>query len=354
MAQIPSTSGSYGGSRDLLFEDKILVETLPVEDQAQSGTCWSFGVTSLLESEIIAKGGEAVNLSDMWVVRNMYFDKVVKYVRLHGHLNLSVGGAMHDVTEGIKRYGIVPEMAYSGLNYGERSHNFKELDAVLRAYADGVIAAGQPSLVWERGLNMLLDNYFGGRIASFEWEGKSYTPKTYAESLGLNMDDYVSLTSYMHHPYNENVILELPDNWLWGESYNIPIDDLMKIMDRVLESGRSFGLAVDITEDGFLTFGGVATLPLTPEHESRRLDYIQKRRQMEFNRYITTDDHCLQIVGRAEDQNGEIYYKAKNSWGEIEPYGGYFYFSRPYLELKSIMIMVDRNLLPSKYRSNLL
>ncbi|MFR9603212.1 MAG: C1 family peptidase [Rikenellaceae bacterium] len=352
VAQIPTQVKSNAG-HNFKFQDKITVEVLDVEDQAQSGTCWSFGVTSLLESDIIAKGGEAVNLSDMWIVRHSYYDKVVKYVRLHGHLNLSIGGAMHDVTAAIKRYGVVPEAAYPGLNYGTKRHDFRELDVVLRSYADAIIEGGQPSAVWERGLNMILDNYFGQRIASFEWEGKTYTPKSYAESLGLMMDDYISLTSFMHHPYNQMVQLELPDNWMWGEAYNLPIDDLMELMESVVKGGRSFGLAVDITEDSFLTYGGVATIPLTDEHKARRWDYIQKRRQTEFNNFTTTDDHCLHIIGLATDQNGDGYFKAKNSWGKIEPYEGYFYFSKPYLELKTILIMVDRTLLPNNIKKQL-
>ncbi|MFI3293479.1 MAG: C1 family peptidase [Rikenellaceae bacterium] len=338
---------------DLIIEDQISVKVLDVEDQSQSGTCWSFGVTSLFESDMMASGKEAINLSDMWVVRNIYFDKVVKYVRLHGKGNLTVGGAMHDVLEGIKRYGIVPEAAYSGLNYGLSRHDFSEIDAVVKAYADAVIATERPSAVWQRGLNMLLDNYFGARIASFEWEGKSYTPKTYAQSLGLNMDDYVSITSFMHEPYNQFIPLDLPDNWLWGRAYNIPIDELMKLMDKILEGGRSFGMAVDITEDGFSVPKGVATLDLNDELKSERWDYIQRRRQTEFDNYTTTDDHCVHIVGRAKDQNGMVYYKAKNSWGVREPYDGFFYFSRPYAELKTILILVDRNLLPSSIKKGM-
>lgn len=335
---------------DLQIEDKISVKVLDIEDQSQSGTCWSFGVTSLLESDMMAKGKEAINLSDMWIVRNIYFDKVVRYVRLHGKGNLTVGGAMHDVIEGIKRYGVVPEIAYTGLNYGSKKHDFSEIDEVIKAYADAVISTEKPSPVWERGLNMLLDNYFGSRVASFEWKGESHTPKSYAQSLGLNMDDYVSITSFMYQPYNQFIQLELPDNWLWGEAYNIPIDELMKLMDNILDGGRSFGMAVDITEDGFSVQKGVASLELNDELKSERWDYIQRRRQAEFDNYTTTDDHCVHIVGRAEDQNGMVYYKAKNSWGVREPYDGFFYFSHPYTKLKTILIMVDRNLLPNNIK----
>ncbi len=345
-AQLPPTN-IVKGQELFKFEEQISLKTLDVENQAQSGTCWSFGITSVLESDIISKGGDAVNLSDMWIVRHAYFDKVVKYVRLHGNLNLSVGGAMHDVTETIKRYGIVPEIAYTGLHYGTKTHDFNELDGVLKSYADAIIAAGKPTEVWQRGLNMILDNYFGARIATFEWEGKQYTPKTYAKSLGLNMDNYVSLTSFMHHPYGEKFMLEVPDNWMWQSSYNMPIDELMSTMDKVLESGHTFGLALDITEDGFKTFNGVATIPLTEEHKQQRWDYIQKRRQAEFDNYTTTDDHCMQVVGRAKNERGEVFYKAKNSWGKLEPYGGYIYLSKSFLELKTLLIMVDKELLPN-------
>ncbi len=351
-AQLPPKE-VRSGVEMVKLTDKISLPTLGVENQSQSGTCWSFGVTAVLESDIMAKGGKADNLSDMWIVRNIYFDKVVKYVRLHGKNGLSIGGAMHDVMECIKRYGVVPEEAYSGLEYGEKEHNFAEIDAVIKAYADAIVSTGQPSAVWERGLNVLLDNYFGARIATFEWQGKSYTPMSYAKSLGLNMDDYVSVTSFTHHPYNKFVALELPDNWLWEKAYNIPIEELMGIMDSVLDSGRSFGLAVDITENGFHTFSGVAMVASTPELKESDWGYIQRRRQFSFDRYITTDDHCLQIMGRAVDKDGNIFYKAKNSWGIIGPYNGFFYLSKEYVALKTILIMVDRNLLPSNIKKNL-
>ncbi|MFR9593191.1 MAG: C1 family peptidase, partial [Rikenellaceae bacterium] len=172
-AQLPPKE-VRSGVEMVKLTDNISLPTLGVENQSQSGTCWSFGVTAVLESDIIAKGGKADNLSDMWIVRNIYFDKVVKYVRLHGKNVLSVGGAMHDVIECIKRYGVVPEEVYPGLEYGTE-YDFAEIDAVMKAYADAIISAERPSAVWERGLNMLLDNYFGARVASFEWHGKTYT-----------------------------------------------------------------------------------------------------------------------------------------------------------------------------------
>ncbi|MFI3301986.1 MAG: C1 family peptidase [Rikenellaceae bacterium] len=351
-AQLPPKE-VRSGVEMVKLTDNISLPTLGVENQSQSGTCWSFGVTAVLESDIIAKGGKADNLSDMWIVRNIYFDKVVKYVRLHGKNVLSVGGAMHDVIECIKRYGVVPEEVYPGLEYGTE-YDFAEIDAVMKAYADAIISAERPSAVWERGLNMLLDNYFGARVASFEWHGKTYTPLSYADSMPLDMDDYVSVTSFAHHPYNKFVALELPDNWLWQQAYNIPIDELMKIMDSVLERGRSFGLAVDITESGFYPFNGVAVVEdSASELKSFDWSYIQRRRQLEFDRYITTDDHCLQIMGRATDKDGNVYYKAKNSWGKIGPYNGFFYLSKEYVAQKMILIMVDRNLLPSKIKNNL-
>ncbi len=354
VAQLPPKE-ILKGEQIYQFQDEISLPTLGVENQAQSGTCWSFGITAVLESDIIAKGGKATNISDMWIVRHAYFDKVVKYVRMQGNLNLSVGGAMHDVTEIIKRYGVVPEEVYPGLNYGERYHNFNELDAVLKGYADAIIEGGKPTKVWQRGLNMLLDNYFGERVAGFKWEDSevSYTPIGYAKSLGLNMDNYVSLTSYMHHPYSEMVALELPDNWMWQKAYNIPIDELMKTMDKILESGRTFGLAVDVTEDGFQTFSGVATIALSDEHKAKRWDYIQQRRQTEFDNFTTTDDHCIQVIGRATNERGEVFYKAKNSWGKLEPYDGYIYLSREYLELKTILVMVDKDVLPSSLKKGL-
>ena len=201
------------------FTDLTTVPTTSVKDQHRSGTCWCYSALSFLENEILRAGGPEMDLSEMWIVRNMYFDKGVKYVRLHGHLNFAEGGAAHDVIEGIKKYGIVPQEVYPGLNYGTEKPVFGELDAALKAYLDAVIKArnnGVLTTAWQDGLNALLDTYFGVRPEKFTYEGKEYTPESFAASLPIKMDDYVDVGSFTHHPFYTEFIIEVPDNWMWG------------------------------------------------------------------------------------------------------------------------------------------
>ena len=207
----------------------------------------------VLENEILRAGGPEMDLSEMWIVRNMYFDKGVKYVRLHGHLNFAEGGAAHDVIEGIKKYGIVPQEVYPGLNYGTEKPVFGELDAALKAYLDAVIKArnnGVLTTAWQDGLNALLDTYFGVRPEKFTYEGKEYTPESFAASLPIKMDDYVSIASFTHHPFYSEFIIEVPDNWMWGTVYNVPLEEMMAVVDNAMANNYSIEWSTDVSEKG--------------------------------------------------------------------------------------------------------
>lgn len=208
------------------FTDIKVIETTPVKNQNRSGTCWCYSTMTFLEAEILRAGGEAVHLSEMFAVRHAYMKKAEAYVRMHGHLNFAEGGAAHDVTEVIKEYGIVPNEVYTGMNYGTDLADFRELTPVMTAYLDAVIKAGDTtrrflSTAWKRGFNAILDEYFGEVPETFVWKGKEYTPKSFAESLPINMDDYIDLSSFTHHPFYEQFVLEVPDNWMWGKVYKI-------------------------------------------------------------------------------------------------------------------------------------
>ena len=232
------------------FTDLTTVPTTSVKDQHRSGTCWCYSALSFLENEILRAGGPEMDLSEMWIVRNMYFDKGVKYVRLHGHLNFAEGGAAHDVIEGIKKYGIVPQEVYPGLNYGTEKPVFGELDAALKAYLDAVIKArnnGVLTTAWQDGLNALLDTYFGVRPEKFTYEGKEYTPESFAASLPIKMDDYVDVGSFTHHPFYTEFIIEVPDNWMWGTVYNVPLEEMMAVVDNALANGYSIEWATDVS-----------------------------------------------------------------------------------------------------------
>ena len=364
------------------FTDQKVAPITPVKDQHRSGTCWCFSTLSFLEAEILKNGGEEIHLSEMWIVRNIYFEKAIKYVRLHGALNFAVGGASHDVTHGIKQYGIVPQEVYPGFNYGTDKPHFNEIDAVLKSYVDAIIKAPNKTLTtaWQNGLNAILDAYFGVMPETFTWKGQEYTPQSFAESLPINIDDYVDLTSYTHHPFYSQFVIEVPDNWMWGTVYNLPLEELMQTVDYAIENGYTIEWATDVSEKGFSRTKAIGIVPdanlegldgteaerwgrLTAAERERalysfdkpvkELTITQQMRQTAFDNYETTDDHGMVIVGTAVDQLGNPYFKVLNSWGVRGPYEGYFYFSRPFFEYKTMSIMVNKNAIPKQIRKKL-
>ncbi len=354
------------------FTDTKTVKTVPITNQYKSGTCWCFSTVSFIEEEILRAGGPEIKLSEMWIVRNIYFEKAVKYVRLHGSLNFAVGGAAHDVTHAIEKYGIVPREVYKGLNYGTEMPEFGEIDEVLKAYVDAVIKNknGKLTPAWQDGLNAILDAYFGERPETFTYEGKEYTPHTFAESLPVKMSDYIEFSSYTHHPFYAPFIIEVPDNWLWGEVYNVPLNEMMQVIDDAIAEGHPVAWGTDVSEKGFR---GAKAIGIIPEEAEKNMvgsdaerwgklssaekeaqiysldqpvkekTITQEMRQTAYDNYETTDDHGMVIVGTAVDQNGSPFYKVQNSWGDRGPYEGFYYFSRPFVEYKTMDIMVNKN-----------
>ena len=364
------------------FTDGKLVKTTSVKNQFRSGTCWCFSALSFIENEIMRAGGEEMDLSEMWIVRNIYFEKAVKYVRLHGHLNMAVGGAFHDVTKGIEKYGIVPQEVYEGLNYGTDKPVFGEIDAVLKAYVEAVVQNKNKKLTtaWKDGLNAILDAYFGKMPETFTYKGKEYTPHSFAESLPVKMSDYVFVTSYTHHPFYSQYIPEIPDNWMWETCYNVPLCELMQIVDNALANNYSLGWAADVSERGFHRTKAIGIIPedniesmsgteaerwgrLSAQERQKELysfdkpvkekKITQQMRQEAFDNYENTDDHGMVIIGTATDQEGNPFFKVKNSWDVRPPYAGYYYFSRPYVEYKTMEIMVNKNAIPAEIRAKL-
>ncbi len=366
------------------FTDGKIIRTTPVKNQNRSGTCWCYSTMTMLESEILRAGGPEIHLSEMWIVRHSFMDKAVKYVRLHGELNFAEGGASHDVTEGIKQHGIVPFDVYPGLNYGTDKPDFHELSAVLKAYLDAVIDASKGSkplsTAWKRGFNAILDEYFGPCPETFTYEGKEYTPQSFAQSLPIRMDDYVDLSSFTHHPFYSQFIIEVPDNWMWATVWNLPLDELMQTIDYALENGYTVAWGTDVSEKGFSRTKAIGIIPeadlegmsgteaekwgkLTAREKEaalykfdkpgkeRKID--QQMRQEAFDNYETTDDHGMVIVGTATDQAGNRYFKVQNSWDVLPPYDGFWYFSRPFVEYKTMSIMVNKNAVPKEIRKKL-
>lgn len=353
-----------------------------VKDQYSSGTCWSFAGIGFLESELLRMGKGEYDLSEMWIARHVYHDKADKYVRLHGKGNFSQGGATHDVFNAVREYGIVPEEVYSGLQYGTAKHEHSEVEAVLKGYMDAVVTNpnGRLSTAWLDGVDGILDAYLGEIPEAFIYNGKEYTPQSFAEELGLNMDDYVSITSFTHHPFYTQFAVEVPDNWAWGLSYNVPLEEMMEIIDNALLNGYSVEWAADVSEPGFQYSKGFAVIPAgtsseasdlewakweTMSSNSRRamiakatepieeMEITQELRQEGYDNYETTDDHGMLITGIFTDQNGNTFYKVKNSWDVSNIYDGYFFASAPFVAYKTMNIVVHKNAIPKDIRKEL-
>ena len=370
-------------SAQSIYDFKIIKENpiTEVKNQSSTGTCWSFSGVGLLESELLRMGKGSFDLSEMYIVRRNYEEKAVKYARMHGNLNFAAVGSFADVIETINDFGIMPDEVYQGLNYGSETHNHGELDKILKGYMDGIIGARSLSPVWLEGFSAILDTYLGELPESFNYDGKQYTPHSFAKYLGLNQDDYISLTSFSHHPFYEPFAIEVPDNWRWADSYNLPVDGLMEVMENAIMQGYTIAWATDVSEAGF-SREGVAIVPDENADENAGSDQArwlglssrerdadlrmrvgrdllaektitQEMRQRSFNDYSTTDDHGMQIYGIAEDQNGNRFYMVKNSWGKTGPYKGLWYASDPFVRYKTLTIVVHRDAIPSSIAGKL-
>lgn len=358
------------------FKDVTLVPTTSVKDQNKSGTCWCFAGTSMFEDEIVRRGGKPLDLSEMFTVRQCYLDKADRYVRMYGATNFAAGGSIMDVPYVWKRYGAIPESAYPGLNYGEEKHVHGELDAILKAYLDVVVKKPNKriSTAWRQGVEAILDAYLGEVPETFEVDGKTYTPRSYADALGLMPDEYVALTSFTHHPMYEPFVLEVADNWLWAPYENVELNELKEVVDNAIANGYPVVWAADVSEDGFKWTDGVALMPKVrtaddmegtelsrwvhlsdKERKEKQYDFkgpveeitvTPEMRQEMFDRQETTDDHGMEIVGTATDREGNRYYKVKNSWDTNQKYDGFFYVSEPYFLAKTLSILVHRDALP--------
>lgn len=356
------------------------IEANEVQNQSRTGTCWSFSALSFIESELIRTGKGKHKLSEMFIVRMAYIDKADKYVRMQGAVNFAQGGAFHDIPYVIKKYGIVPEEVYKGLNYGLENHNHSEMEAVLKGMCDAVIKNKQGKLTtaWKDAVEGVLDAYLGEMPDSFNYQGKAYTPESYAKSLGLNMDDYVTITSYTHHPFYSQFVLEVADNWAGGSVYNVHLNELIETIDNSLMKGYSVAWASDVSEKGFSFRNGLAIVPedddalsmsgkdnkhfndAGAERKGSQFDYpgtekeiTQKMRQDAFDNYSTTDDHGMHLTGIVKDQEGTQYYIVKNSWGTKNDCDGYMYASVPYVKYKTMDVMVHKDAIPKQIKKEL-
>lgn len=363
-----------------------VIKELPItsiKDQANSGTCWSYSALSFIEAELIRMGKPECDLSEMFVVSHSYRDKGEKYVRLHGKLNFGQGGSFYDVMYVLKQYGIVPEAEMVGLNYGTKENAHNELASVTQAILDAVIKNPNQKLstAWQRAYNAAVDSYLGELPSEFTVDGKSYDAKSYAKWLGLNMDDYVSLTSYTHHPFYTKFALEIEDNWRWSESYNMPIEELMKVMHNAIDNGFSIAWGADVSEIGFNRDGiGVLAdveaienagsdqerwIGASSKNKHRQILKIintpscpeinptQDYRQECFDNYTLTDDHGMIIYGKAKNQVGKPFFMVKNSWGEAGAYKGTWYVTDNFVAGRTMNIIVHKDAIPADIKKKL-
>ena len=344
--------------------EKILPST-PVKDQNRTNTCWAFSGLSLLESELLRLGKGCYDLSEMFIVRHVYQEKAVKYVRMHGATGFAGGGAFNDVTGAILEYGIVPDSLYTGLKPGENGYDHFGMDSLLRAYVDKVIQneSGVLPEDWYKRFCSLLDSCLGSVPGSFPVNGTTCTPQSYAQDLGLDLNDYILLSSFTHHPLYEKFIIEIPDNWSWGEVYNISISELTAVIDHAIANGYTVAWAADVSEKDFSRSTGVAAVTVNEQTDSpfvlnenltlsqvaplSEKEITPEMRQEAFDNYATTDDHGMHIIGIATDKFGQELYVVKNSWGtDSGPHQGYYFVSKAYVRYKTTTLMLNRKALP--------
>ena len=350
-----------------------------IKDQNQSGTCWDYSSLGFFEAELLRLGKGTYDLCESFVAYHTYMDRAEKAIRMHGDVSFSQGGSFYDVLYCMRHYGIVPQeaMPFPGSLYGDSLFNFNTLDAQASAYVKSIANSQMKKipLTWKSTLSNIYANYFGELPKTFTYKGKSYTPESFQKSLGLNLDDYVSLTSFTHHPFYSKFVIEVQDNWRWAESYNLPLDEFMTVMESAVRNGYTFAWGADVSETGF-SRNGIATVPaksykndLTGSDAARwmgtngkqmkeadskdELTITQQLRQTAYDNWETTDDHGMVIYGLAKDSQGKEYFMVKNSWGEYGRYKGSFYASKPYVAYKTMNILINKNAIPKDIRKKL-
>ena len=364
-----------------------VVKELPItsiKDQNRSGTCWDYSTLSYFEAEILKKTGKTYDLCEAFVANKTYMDRAIQVVRLHGDCQFAQGGAAYVVYYVLKNYGICPEdaMPAPGSMQGDSLFNFNEFFSIMSPYVDAVAKnkASKISPQWKVGLQGILDAYLGKCPETFTYEGKTYTPQSYAASLGLDWNDYVSITSYTHHPFYEAFPVEVQDNWRNPLSYNLPMDEMMRVIDNAIAEGYTVAWGGDVSEDGFTRQGlayAIDTkateslqgsdmarwLKLSPAKRRDILDDLgctvpeitptQERRQLRYDNWELTDDHGMLIYGIAKDQNGKEYYMVKNSWGESGDYKGIWYMTKAFIADNTMDFMVNKNAIPKDIRKKI-
>ena len=364
------------------FTDIARINVTPVKNQASTGTCWCFATTSFMEAELLRMGKGEYDLSEMFIVRQKYMNQLQdNYIR-RGRGTLGQGSLTTAFKNAFNEVGIVPEEVYDGINYDSDKHNHRELNQYLQAIAAVAIKNKNRSPEYYKLIDGLFDTYLGELPEKFTYNGKEYTPKSFAQSLGLNMDDYIEITSFTHHPYYQLCAPEVPDNWERKMMYNVPLDEMIGLMNHALANGYTVCWDGDVSEEGFSHKNGVAINPEVKKledmsgtdrarfekmDEKARLEEAYKFaapcpevkvtpevRQAGYESFVTTDDHLMHITGMVQDQNGTVYYITKNSWGtERNTFGGYLNMSESYVRAKTIYILVHKDAIPKDMKKKL-
>ena len=364
------------------FTEVVKVPATPVKNQAATGTCWCFATTSFMESELLRMGKGTYDLSEMFIVRQKYMNQLQDNYLRRGEGNIGQGSLSHTFTNAYRQVGIVPEEVYTGINYDSDRHNHSEMVRFMHALADVAVKAKQRSPEYDKLIENLFDTYLGKLPEKFTYKGKEYTPKSFAESLGLNMDDYIELTSFTHHPYYVKFDVEVPDNWEHSLMYNLPLDEMMETVDYALNNGYTVCWDGDVSEKGFSFTNGVAINPEVKkvedlsgtdrarfeklgekerleevfkfEHPYPEINVTPEVRQAGFESFVTTDDHLMHVTGITKDQNGTKYYITKNSWGtDRNKFGGYLNMSESFVRAKTIYVMVHKDAIPKATKAKL-
>lgn len=335
-----------------------------VKDQANSGTCWCYATLSFLESELLRTGKGEFDLAEMYVVRYNYIERMKDNYYKGGKGNVDQGSVCHMAINVIDKYGIVPQSVYNGINYASEGNDHTELSAYIKAISAASVSLKNRSEEYFELEKALMDAYLGEVPESFEYEGKTYTPESFAGYLGIDKDDYVEITSFSHHPFYEKVDVEVPDNWDHGKMYNLPLDEFMSVIDRALEKGYTLVWDGDVSEPGYVFSKGIAIIPEDGTMDRKKImesetvipekEITQEIRQKGYENFVTTDDHLEHITGIATDQNGTRYYKVKNSWAaDSNMYGGYHYISESYMRAKTISVMLHKDALSKDIKKKL-
>ena len=326
-----------------------------VKEQGHSGTCWSYTGASFLESEMIKKGKQPVDLAEIYTARKVYLEKAINYLRMHGALTWGDGGELHDVINIYRKYGAAPQIAYTGLINGATKNNFKEMQKDLEGYLKDIVASEKVPANWKEVFEQKLDTYLGAVPKTFMYNGKMYDPQSFAkEVVGLQDEKYIEMLSVEHKPKYQNTLMAVPDNWSYDYAFNVNMEDIIRTIDYALSKGYTVAWAADVSEKYFSWKNGLAVVPEKDYNDlsaQEQKDYFHvywnektitpEMRQKAFDNYETTDDHAMHIVGLAKDQNGREYYIVKNSWGTNNDNKGYLYVSKNYVRYKTMAIMLN-------------